>query len=235
MDQPSATEPPTTATPCKGTIIVTGANGGLGRGYITALVKSPYAAQYRGIYSDRDEAAARELDGFLGARAGGGGGAHGAAHRWETCALDLDSLSKIRAFAASVNARVAGGELAPVSALVLVAGYLDVSQEAKRPRRFTEDGFEAVWGINYLANFLLVLLLLRSMDREHGRVVVVSSWSHNPHDHRNRISSHLTAEEHNIQYNDTESLARGVEYTDDGEKAGLRRYGASKACLVMFM
>ncbi|KAK7746351.1 hypothetical protein SLS53_002310 [Cytospora paraplurivora] len=220
MDKPSATEPPTTTTPCKGTVIVTGANGGLGRGYITALTKSPYAAQYRGIYSDRDEAAAKELDSFLGTRAG----RHHGAHRWETCPLDLDSLSKIRAFAASINARVAEGELEPISALVLVAGYLDVSQEAKKPRRFTEDGFEAVWGINYLANFLLVLLLLRSMDKEHGRVVVVSSWSHNPYDHRNRISSHLTAEEHNTQYHDTESLARGVEYTDDGEKAGLRRY-----------
>ncbi|ROV92354.1 hypothetical protein VMCG_09142 [Cytospora schulzeri] len=237
MDQappPTPTPPP----PCSGTILVTGANGGLGRGYITALTKSPHAAAHRGIYTDRDDAAAKELDGFLETRAGAGprGAGAGANHAWETAALDLGSLSKIRAFAASTNARVAAGELPPIRALVLVAGYLDVSPEAKRPRRFTEDGFEAVWGINYLANFVLVLLLLGSMDREHGgRVVMVSSWSHNPFDGRNRISSHLGAEEHNTLYRDTEALARGVEYGDDGEKAGLRRYGASKACLVMFM
>ncbi|KUI73045.1 Retinol dehydrogenase 13 [Cytospora mali] len=225
--QPSP--PPRT---CKGTVIVTGANGGLGRGYITALTSSPHAAEYRGIYTDRDDAAAKDLDGFLGVRAPGGGTGK---HQWETSALDLCSLAKIRAFAASINARVADGSLEPIRALVLVAGYLDVSAEAKKPLRFTEDGYEAVWGINYLANFLLVLLLLRSMDKDHGRVVMVSSWSHNPYDKRNRISSHLGAEEHNILYTDTDTLAKGVEYTDDGEKAGLRRYGASKACLVMFM
>lgn len=225
-----APPPLATTPPSNGTIIVTGANGGLGRGYITSLAKSPHAGSYHGIYTDRDDAAAKDLDGFLGT-----GAPKKAGLDWETGALDLGSLAKIRAFAAGVNARVAEGSLAPIRALVLVAGYLDVSPEAKRPRRFTEDGFEAVWGINYLANFVLVLSLLGSMDREHGRVVMVSSWSHNPFDKRNRISSHLGAEEHNTQFTDTDTLAKGVEYTDDGDKAGLRRYGASKACLVMFM
>lgn len=212
---------------CKGTILVTGANGGLGRGYITALTKSPYAQEYHGIFTDRDEAAVKELDVFMGTR--------GPGHEWETAALDLGSLAGIRAFAGGVNARVAAGALPPVRALVLVAGYLDVSPGAKRPRRLTADGFEAVWATNYLANFALVLRLLRSVDRGRGRVVMVSSWSHNPRDRRNDISGHLGAEEHNTLYRDTEALARGVEYEDDGAKAGLRRYGASKACLVMFM
>lgn len=222
--EPKPTSPP----PCKGTILVTGANGGLGRGFITALSKSPYAKDHRGIYLDRDDAAAQELDAFVKTKAPKG-------HRWETSPLDLGSLAKIRAFAASVNARVAEGSLEPIRALVLVAGYLDVAPEAVKPRRFTEDGHEAVWGINYLANFLLVLLLLRSMDKEHGRVVMVSSWSHNPHDKRNAVTKHQGKPEYKVQYNDTETLAKGVEYTDDGQKAGLRRYGASKACLVMFM
>lgn len=231
MDEvPGTTQTP---PPCSGTILVTGANGGLGRGFITALTRSPYAAEYHGVYTDRDDAAAKELDSFLGGRAKAKGA--GTGHSWEASALDLGSLASIRAFAASVNARVAGGSLPPVRALVLVAGYLDVSPDAKKPRRFTADGHEAVWGINYLANFLLVLLLLRSMDKERGRVVMISSWSHNPYDKRNRISSHLGAEEHNTHYRDTETLAKGVEYEDDGNKAGLRRYGASKACLVMFM
>lgn len=223
--EPKATSPP----PCKGTILVTGANGGLGRGYITALSRSPYAKDHRGIYLDRDDAAAQELDTFLKTQPKGNN------HQWETSALDLGSLAKIRTFAATINARVAEGSLEPIRALVLVAGYLDVAPEASKPRRFTEDGHEAVWGINYLANFLLVLLLLQSMDKEHGRVVMVSSWSHNPYDKRNAVTKHLGLPEYKVQYRDTETLAKGVEYTDEGQKAGIRRYGASKACLVMFM
>lgn len=225
--EPKATSPP----PCKGTILVTGANGGLGRGFITALSRSPYAKDHRGIYLDRDDAAAQELDTFIKTKVQ----PKGNNHQWETSALDLGSLAKIRAFAASINARVAEGSLEPIRALVLVAGYLDVAPEASKPRRFTEDGHEAVWGINYLANFLLVLLLLQSMDKEHGRVVMVSSWSHNPYDKRNGVTKHLGLPEYKVQYRDTETLAKGVEYPDDGQKAGLRRYGASKACLVMFM
>ncbi|KAL1853173.1 hypothetical protein Daus18300_011912 [Diaporthe australafricana] len=213
MAEPKPTSPP----PCKGTIIVTGANGGLGRGFITALSRSPYAKDHRGIYLDRDDAAAQELDAFVKTKAPKG-------HQFETSPLDLGSLAKIRAFAASINARVADGSLEPIRALILVAGYLDVAPEAVKPRRFTEDGHEAVWGINYLANFLLVLLLLRSMDKEHGRVVMVSSWSHNPHDKRNAVTKHLGKPEYKVQYTETETLAKGVEYTDDGQKAGLRRF-----------
>ncbi|KAG8163978.1 hypothetical protein KVR01_005896 [Diaporthe batatas] len=227
------TEPKTASSPppCKGTILVTGANGGLGRGYITALSRTPYAKAHRGIYLDRDDAAARDLDAFVKAKVQ----PRCPGHEYETAALDLGSLAKIRAFAADINARVANGSLGPIRALVLVAGYLDVAPEASKPRRFTEDGHEMVWGINYLANFLLVLLLLRSMDSEHGRVVMVSSWSHNPYDRRNAVTKHLGLPEYKVQYRDTEALSKGVEYPDDGQKAGLRRYGASKACLVMFM
>lgn len=227
--EPKPTAPP----PCKGTILVTGANGGLGRGFITALSRSPYAKDHRGIYLDRDDAAAQELDTFIKTKVQPKASSNN--HQWETSALDLGSLAKIRAFAASINSRVAEGTLEPIRALVLVAGYLDVAPEASKPRRFTEDGHEAVWGINYLANFLLVLLLLQSMDKEHGRVVMVSSWSHNPYDKRNSVTKHLALPEYKVQYRDTETLAKGVEYPDDGQKAGLRRYGASKACLVMFM
>jgi NAD(P)-dependent dehydrogenase (short-subunit alcohol dehydrogenase family) len=227
----AATTTTTTPPPCKGTILVTGANGGLGRGYVTAFSRSPYAKDYRGIYLDRDDAAAQELEAFCRTKVQ----PRCPDHKWEAAALDLGNLARIRAFAGDINARVASGSLEPIRALVLVAGYLDVGPEASKPRRFTEDGHEAVWGINYLANFLLVLLLLRSMDKEHGRVVMVSSWAHNPFDRRNVLTGHLGLPEYKVQYRDTEALAKGVEYPDEGNKAGLRRYGASKACLVMFM
>lgn len=34
------------------------------------------------------------------------------------------------------------------------------------------------WQVNYLANFILCLLLLQSMDKKHGRILIVGSWSH---------------------------------------------------------
>ncbi len=32
--------------------------------------------------------------------------------------------------------------------------------------------------VNYLAHFLFTLLLLQSMDKTHGRIVVIGSWTH---------------------------------------------------------
>lgn len=42
----------------------------------------------------------------------------------------------------------------------------------------SEDGYEMTWQVNYLANQLLVLMLLQSMDTTHGRIVIIGSWSH---------------------------------------------------------
>lgn len=42
----------------------------------------------------------------------------------------------------------------------------------------SEDGYEMSWQVNYLSNFILVLLLLQSMDKTNGRILIVGSWSH---------------------------------------------------------
>ena len=34
------------------------------------------------------------------------------------------------------------------------------------------------WQVNFLANMLLALELLGSMDTEAGRIVILGSWSH---------------------------------------------------------
>lgn len=34
------------------------------------------------------------------------------------------------------------------------------------------------WQVNFLANQLLTLLLLQSMDKEKGRILLIGSWSH---------------------------------------------------------
>jgi NAD(P)-dependent dehydrogenase (short-subunit alcohol dehydrogenase family) len=47
---------------------------------------------------------------------------------------------------------------------------------------FANEGLESNFAVNYLSNFLLVLLLLQSMDKENERIVIVSSLTHDPLD-----------------------------------------------------
>lgn len=42
----------------------------------------------------------------------------------------------------------------------------------------SEDGYEMSFQVNYLSNFILILLLLQSMDKTNGRILIVGSWSH---------------------------------------------------------
>lgn len=73
------------------------------------------------------------------------------------------------------------------------------------------------------------------MDREHGRIVLVSSWSHDAWDARNDSIAVYKGDEYKTLWREPGVLAKGVEYRDDGYKAGMRRYGTSKLLLVMFM
>jgi NAD(P)-dependent dehydrogenase (short-subunit alcohol dehydrogenase family) len=43
---------------------------------------------------------------------------------------------------------------------------------------FTDDGFDMSFASNYLGHWLLTLLLLQSIDRECGRIVVLGSITH---------------------------------------------------------
>lgn len=40
------------------------------------------------------------------------------------------------------------------------------------------DGYEMSWQVNYLANFIFCLLVLQSMDKKAGRILIVSSSTH---------------------------------------------------------
>lgn len=80
--------------------------------------------------------------------------------------LDLASLVSVRAFAETVQA--------PVDVLILNAGMqrLDVA-------RRTQDGFELTFGVNHLAHYLLVRLLLPKLA-DGGRIVITTSGTHDP-------------------------------------------------------
>ena len=125
------------------------------------------------------------------------------------------------------------GSLLPIRALVLNAATQHTSGLT-----FTNEGLESHFGVNYLSNFLLVLLLLQSMDKENGRIVIVSSWTHDPFDSRN---SHISEESHKKIFTDIDTLAKPPVESNEGVgtwalwSAGMRRYGMSKTLMAMFM
>lgn len=61
----------------------------------------------------------------------------------------------------------------PIRALILAAGYQDFGKQS-----WTKDSFDTTFASNYLGHWLLTLLLLGSMDKETGRVVVIGSQGH---------------------------------------------------------
>ena len=126
------------------TVVITGANSGVGLAGSKLLV----AAGHRVILACRNqakaEAACATCTEFASARATRAGGSA----RPATC--DLSSLESVRAFAASIKG-------APLDMLVCNAGLAPGAQETQ-PRR-TAEGFEETVGVNHLGHFLLLVCI----------------------------------------------------------------------------
>lgn len=150
-----------------GTIVVTGANGGLGSAIVSAVKSNSSLAQdYYGLYAVRNPQTATQVQATLR-------NASHVEHVHELVALDLGSLSSVRSAASEINRRVDNGEIPRIRALILNAGWQEYTTQT-----ITKDGFDMAFHVNYLGHFLLTLLLLQSLDRDNGRIVVVGSWSH---------------------------------------------------------
>jgi NAD(P)-dependent dehydrogenase (short-subunit alcohol dehydrogenase family) len=210
--------------PSTGTVLITGANGGLGSAFVAGFLKSPYAATHTGLFAVRNPSTATTLQKIVTSAAGPDS-------RHEIISLDISTLASVRAGAQAINGRVASGALPPIRALILNAAVQHLKGQT-----FTNDGLESNFSINYLSNFLLVLLLLQSMDTGCGRIVIVASWTHDPLDTRN---FHIKEDAHKTIFRDVDSLAKPSIAREKGEwdlcNAGLRRYGMSKTLMVMFM
>jgi NAD(P)-dependent dehydrogenase (short-subunit alcohol dehydrogenase family) len=154
------------ATP-KGTILVTGANGGLGSAIVSQIAHSPSLAQNNhGFYTVRNVQRAAGVEKALQ-------NAGAANHKYDLVPLDLSSLASVRKVAADINDRVAKATIPPIRALILNAGWQEYDTQT-----ITDDGFDMAFETNYLSHFLLTLLLLKSMDKKEGRILVLGSWSH---------------------------------------------------------
>jgi NAD(P)-dependent dehydrogenase (short-subunit alcohol dehydrogenase family) len=203
----------------KGSILITGVNGGLGTAFTTKLLSSPHATQYHTIYAVRNPSKAFSLNTILSTAP--------SSHSHELLPLDLTSLTSIRATATSLNARIAAGEIPPIRALILNAAI-----QKPDPVTLTQDGYEEIFAVNYLANFLLVLLLLPSME-SHGRIIAISSALHDSEHWMN--NSHFPAGKKEM-FTSMDQLVRGEDDLDGTEEElAMRRYGRSKCLLIMFM
>lgn len=198
-----------------GTVIVTGANGGLGSATVTELLKRKTPSY--GVYTVRNPSSSR-VSGLKSLISGKKDN--------EIAALDLDSLDNVREFARDINARVAAGIIPKVKCLILNAGYQDVAKMT-----LSKDGYEKTFQANYLSNYLLVLLLLQSMDMESGRIIPIASWTHDPTFYMNQdFKPEIPF------WKDPKVFANPpIDNKGDEANAGMRRYGGSKTLIVMFM
>lgn len=148
----------------KGTIIVTGANCGLGSAITKEIVSKPEFSAYHGLYPVRDAAHAPALDSVL---------ATSSMHPQEALSIDLADLGSVRKAAEVINMQVSEGKIPNIRVLILNAGFQDLNKQT-----WTKDGFDTRFSVNYLGQWLLTLLLLKRIDRYTGRIVIVSSQAH---------------------------------------------------------
>ncbi|KAK2610239.1 hypothetical protein N8I77_003689 [Diaporthe amygdali] len=209
----------------KGTILVTGANGGLGSAIAEHIASKAELSTYHGLYTVRDTAHAPALTSAL---------EHGTAHSHDLLALDLTKLDNVRSVAEDVNRRVSAGGIPPIRALILNAGFQDFGKQS-----WTDDGLDTTFAANYLGHWLLTLLLLKSMDKEAGRIIVIGSQGHDTNDPRNARTRAFVDPKYKTIVSDAagfDAIAKGTwspATEDAGFRGGFRRYAASKLFLVM--
>lgn len=149
----------------KGSILLTGANGGLGSGIVSKLLSTPELRACHGIFTVRNVDTATRVKAILDRAP--------PSYSYEILPLELSLISDVRKVSDAINSRVTNSEIPPIRALILNAGYTDMGKES-----LTEGGFETSFMSNYLGHWLLALKLLRSMDPANGKIVVVGSNSY---------------------------------------------------------
>ncbi|KAI1807090.1 NAD(P)-binding protein [Daldinia bambusicola] len=214
----------------KGTILLTGANGGLGCAIASWIASSHEFIDYHCIFTVRDPKTATALHAALQSAQSSSTSSH--PHKHRVISLDLSRFDSVREVAARINRFVEAGSIPPLAAIILNAGYEEFGEQT-----WTGDGLDTSFVVNYLSHWLLTLLTLRSMDREKGRIVWISSWAQNPRDRHNVMIGSFRDEKYKTMVDvDLEPLAKGTwSPNKDSEptwEAGYRRYGASKMCGV---
>jgi NAD(P)-dependent dehydrogenase (short-subunit alcohol dehydrogenase family) len=159
----------------KGSIVVAGASNGLGIGFVHELLSQPDAArEYYGLYFA--ETAHGSTIGKVLMRA------RKVEHEYELMDLHLSDLTSTRKLAETINRRVALGLMPQIAALVLSA---DVESQVieRKDLRINETASGERENKRFLSQFLLMLLLLQSMDKESGRIVFLPAGNKTKGEH----------------------------------------------------
>jgi NAD(P)-dependent dehydrogenase (short-subunit alcohol dehydrogenase family) len=189
------------------TVVITGANRGLGYETAFALADDPSRTI---VLAGRDmtslRAAAKRIQSATGNT------------NLVPMGLDLAALASVRAFAADLRTR----QLPPLRTIICNAG---ISKTTVQER--SADGYELTFAVNHLGHFLLVNLLLDHL-RPPARILFVSSGVHDPA----QASGPMEAP----RYVKAEWLAypeRDPSLPADEEKAGGQAYASSKLCNIL--
>ncbi|OQV08332.1 hypothetical protein CLAIMM_12627 [Cladophialophora immunda] len=203
-----------------GTVLITGANGTLGLEFVRVLLSShPQYTLVGTVRNPSPEADPNTASLMHFAK-------EHPAVKVHIHPLDLGSLADVRSFAKKLSSQIAQGELPRISAIVCNAATWSLESGL----RFTNDDLEATFQVGHLSHYLLVLMLLGSMDMNFGRIVMLGSITHYP-----EKPNPLSAFRPYIP-SDIENLARPK--PDEPGKAhdkGYQRYGTAKLSNVAFM
>ncbi|KAL9654776.1 hypothetical protein ABK040_008570 [Willaertia magna] len=134
--------------------------------------------------------------------------------------IDLSSLASIRSFATKLKEKLEKQEIPPLGALICNAGVQNTNIY------YTKDGYESTFGVNHIGHFLLTNLLLPLFDVQNyddNRIVIVSSDLHNPEEKKRMPPPQLKSVK--------EMAFPNIE--EEGEIA-MTRYCTSKLCNVLF-
>ncbi|MGF1490685.1 MAG: SDR family NAD(P)-dependent oxidoreductase [Prochloraceae cyanobacterium] len=132
--------------------VVTGGSSGVGLATAINLAKNNTRVFITSRSEERGFKAAKQIRGKSGNQ------------NVEFLQLDLSSLESVRNFVNCFQQKQL-----PLDILVNNAGIFD-------KRGITKEGFELIWGTNYLGHFLLTNLLLEKLQNSNsGRIVMVSS------------------------------------------------------------
>ncbi len=145
----------------KKTVIITGANSGLG--FQTAKKIAAHSKDFEIILACRNPEKAKEAQEQISKETGN--------PNVSVMQLDTASLQSVRAFAKNYQEKYNK----PIYALLCNAGIGAFNSAPK----LTEDGFDVVFATNHLGHFLLTNLLLPFMEKE-GKILVTASDMHNP-------------------------------------------------------
>jgi NAD(P)-dependent dehydrogenase (short-subunit alcohol dehydrogenase family) len=186
------------------TIIITGANKGLG--FYTALQVAKNQ-DYRIIIASRDAEKARQAMRKITSKTGN--------KNIQFISLDLSDLNSVKSFVDEIDSR----DL-KIDGLINNAGVQYIS-----PTKLTKQGYELTFGVNHLGHFLLTNLLIPQLN-PFCRIVNVASFVHHPNA-KTRMSPPNYIKARDLAFVNDKAVT-------DFIRKGTERYSTSKLCNVLF-